>query len=55
MKYLYKYPQCKFPYEKLVEENSKRSKAEQEYTLFDAGAFALVLLQWRIAVIPGLY
>lgn len=39
MKYLYKYPQQKFPYERLVAENAKRSKAESEYQLIDTGAF----------------
>ena len=39
MKYLYKYTQKKFPYEKLVEENKKRSKEEREYTILDSGAF----------------
>lgn len=39
MKYLYKYTQKKFPYEKLVEENKKRTKEEREYTILDSGAF----------------
>lgn len=39
MKYLYKYPQKKFPYEQLVQENAKRTKAEPEYTLLDSGVF----------------
>ncbi|HKS29795.1 MAG TPA: hypothetical protein VJS44_18375 [Pyrinomonadaceae bacterium] len=39
MKYLYKYPQAAFPYEKLYEENRRRSKSEPEYELLDTGVF----------------
>ncbi len=39
MKYLYKYPQKKYPYEKLVEETSKKSRLEPEYELTDTGIF----------------
>jgi Glycosyl hydrolase family 63 C-terminal domain len=39
MKMLYKYPQNRFPYEKLVEENKKRSYEELEYELIDTGIF----------------
>lgn len=39
MKFLYKYPQTKFPYEKLVEENGKRSRLEKEYEITDTGIF----------------
>ncbi|KAJ5735010.1 uncharacterized protein N7483_000135 [Penicillium malachiteum] len=39
MKFLYKYPQCKFPYEELVEENAKRSRLEREYQILDTDAF----------------
>lgn len=39
MKALYKYPQSAFPYQKLVEENRRRSKNELEYELEDTGAF----------------
>ena len=39
MKYLYKYPQSAFPYEKLYEENECRSKLEPEYELLDTGVF----------------
>ncbi|RLV94125.1 Uncharacterized protein JA1_001944 [Spathaspora sp. JA1] len=39
MKYLYKYPQTKFPYEKLVEENAKRTRLEDEFELTDTGIF----------------
>ncbi|CAZ82859.1 unnamed protein product [Tuber melanosporum] len=39
MKYLYKYPQRKFPYEQLVEENGKRSRHVPEFTLMDTGIF----------------
>lgn len=37
MKMLYKYPQAAFPYRKLVEENSKRSREVPEYELIDTG------------------
>lgn len=39
MKYLYKYPQEAFPYQKLKEENQKRGTAEGEYELLDTGIF----------------
>lgn len=40
MRGLYKYPQAEFPYEKLVEENGRRSRQEPEYELVDTGIFA---------------
>ena len=40
MKYLYKYPQAKFPYEDLVETSARRTRAEMEYELLDTGVFA---------------
>ncbi len=39
MKYLYKYPQAAFPYDRLVAENKKRSKTEPEFELLDTGIF----------------
>jgi hypothetical protein len=39
MKFLYKYPQTAFPYERLVEENRSRSRLEQEFELVDTGCF----------------
>ncbi|THY75725.1 family 63 glycoside hydrolase [Aureobasidium pullulans] len=39
MKFLYKYPQEKFPYEHLIEENARRNKTEREYNLIDTDAF----------------
>lgn len=39
MEYLYKYPQQEFPYQKLLEENRKRSKLEPEYEILDTGIF----------------
>ncbi len=39
MKFLYKYPQNAFPYEKLYEENAKRDKNQPEYELIDTGIF----------------
>ncbi len=38
-KYLYKYPQEEFPYEKLLAENKKRSTLDPEYELLDTGIF----------------
>jgi hypothetical protein len=39
MKYEYKYPQAAFPYAKLVEETSRRSRQDPEYELLDTGIF----------------
>ena len=39
MEYLYKYPQQEFPYDKLKEENRKRSRQEPEYEILDTGVF----------------
>ena len=39
MKFLYKYPQAAFPYERLVEENARRGRSEPEFELLDTGAF----------------
>ena len=39
MKYLYKLPQRRFPYENLVEENARRGKLDREYNLIDTGIF----------------
>jgi len=39
MKYLYKYPQCAYPYRDLVETNRGRSRNEVEYELLDTGVF----------------
>jgi hypothetical protein len=36
---LYKYPQAEFPYRRLVEENARRGKYEQEFELLDTGVF----------------
>jgi hypothetical protein len=38
-KFLYKYPQAEFPYQKLVEENRLRGKSQAEYELIDTGVF----------------
>ena len=37
---LYQYPQSRFPYESLVEDNRRRSRQEPEYELTDTGIFA---------------
>jgi len=39
MRYLYKYPQAAYPYEKLVLTNRGRSRTEFEYELLDTGVF----------------
>lgn len=39
MRYLYKYPQAKFPYEMLLEENKKRSALDDEFEILDTGVF----------------
>ncbi len=39
MKYLYKYPQEEFPYQKLKEENRARGGGDPEYELIDTGIF----------------
>jgi hypothetical protein len=39
MKYLYKYPQEEFPYEKLKTENRKLTGSDPEYELIDTGIF----------------
>ncbi|KAF2404986.1 glycoside hydrolase family 63 protein-like protein [Trichodelitschia bisporula] len=39
MKFLYKYPQRRFPYEDLIRENARRSKQDKEYNLIDTGVF----------------
>ncbi|HMG36284.1 MAG TPA: glucosidase [Blastocatellia bacterium] len=39
MKFLYKYPQAEFPYERLAEENRRRSRQEPEFELMDTGVF----------------
>jgi Glycosyl hydrolase family 63 C-terminal domain len=39
MKYLYKYPQAAFPYDKLVQTNGRRTRTEFEYELLDTGVF----------------
>ena len=39
MRYLYKYPQLEFPYQRLVEENRWRGAEEPEYELLDTGIF----------------
>ena len=39
MKYLYKYPQRKFPYQELVDENARRGRTDREYQILDTGIF----------------
>jgi hypothetical protein len=39
MKYLYKYPQEEYPYDKLIEKNKMRTRKDMEYELIDTGVF----------------
>jgi hypothetical protein len=39
MKMLYRYPQCEFPYARLVEVNRQRTRYDPEFELFDTGTF----------------
>ncbi|KAG8928473.1 hypothetical protein FRC02_006869 [Tulasnella sp. 418] len=39
MKYLYKYPQRRFPYEELVTENNQRSRDVTEFEIMDTNSF----------------
>src|SRR5439155_8252824 len=39
MRALYKYPQAEFPYQRLVEENRRRTKQDPEFELLDTGVF----------------
>jgi hypothetical protein len=39
MKYLYKYPQARYPYEQLIEENRRREGRGLEFELLDTGIF----------------
>ena len=39
MKYLYKYPQQKYPYDSLLNENRKRNKIQPEFEILDTGIF----------------
>lgn len=39
MRFLYKYPQAEFPYERLYRENAERDKSAREYELIDTGVF----------------
>ena len=38
-KFLYKYPQVEFPYQKLIDENRSRDKSQAEFELLDTGIF----------------
>lgn len=39
MRGLYKYPQCEFPYQRMVDESRRRNRAQGEFELADAGVF----------------
>jgi hypothetical protein len=39
MKYLYKLPQRRFPYEDLIKENARRGKLDREYNIINTDAF----------------
>ena len=40
MRALYKYPQQEFPYQRLIEESSRRTRLDPEFELVDTGIFA---------------
>jgi len=37
---LYKYPQCPYPYQQLIDENGRRGRDQPEFELLDSGVFA---------------
>ncbi|KAL1647432.1 hypothetical protein SLS58_002761 [Diplodia intermedia] len=39
MKFLYKYPQRRFPYDDLIKENARRGRLDREYNIVDTGVF----------------
>ncbi|KAF4535791.1 Glycoside hydrolase family 63 [Lasiodiplodia theobromae] len=39
MKFLYKYPQRRFPYDDLIKENARRTRLDREYNIVDTGIF----------------
>ena len=39
LKWNYKYPQCAYPYQRLIEENKRRGPSDPEYELLDTGVF----------------
>ena len=39
LRYLYKYPHAAYPYQRLVEENARRSRQEPPFNLLDTGIF----------------
>ena len=39
MQWLYRYPQAAFPYERLRQENARRTRADREFELADTGVF----------------
>jgi hypothetical protein len=39
LRYLYKYPQAAYPYERLVEENARRDRDSPPFNLLDSGVF----------------
>jgi hypothetical protein len=39
MKYLYKYPQRRYPYEELVSENTNRDRDVSEFEILDSDVF----------------
>ena len=39
MRWLYKYPQAEFPYQRLIDENHRRDRDQPEFELIDTGVF----------------
>lgn len=60
MKFLYKYPQTKFPYDELLEVNEKRSQKEREFELldtkiFDENKYFDIFIEYAKADVDDLY
>jgi len=60
MKFLYKYPQRRYPYEELVTENQNRSRDVSEYEILDSDAFEEdrywdVFVEVSITCFPSLF
>ena len=53
MKYLYKYPQAKYPYEQLLEENRRRTKLDRNMSwltpIFDQGRYFDIVVEYAKA------
>lgn len=50
LRYLYKYPQAEFPYQRLVDENARRDRSQPAFSLLDTGVFELCRY-WDVEVL----